>query len=96
MTRNPDGTVTVNLIKPSGIAGANQRLTAIGVRAQIAAPAKHPPKFVCPGGAAPTITFDPASIPKRQALVGGSDVLPVIRMHCPRASSWPATANASS
>ena len=69
VSRNPDGTVTVNLIKPSGIAGANKRLTEIGVRAQIAAPAKHPPKFVCPGGAAPTITFDPASIPKRQALV---------------------------
>jgi hypothetical protein len=69
VTRNPDGTVTVNLMKPSGIAGANNRLAAMGVRAQILALAKHPPKFVCPGGTAPTITFDPASIPKRQALV---------------------------
>ena len=69
VTRNPDGTVTVNLMKLSGIAGANERLAAMGVRAQIAAPAKHPPKFVCPGGSAPTITLDPASIPKRQDLV---------------------------
>ncbi len=69
VTRNPDGTVTVNLMKLSGIAGANERLAAMGVRAQIAALAKHPPKFVCPGGTAPTITLDPASIPKRQELV---------------------------
>jgi hypothetical protein len=69
VTRNPDGTVTVNLMKLSGIAGANERLAAMGVRAQIRALAKQPPKFVCPGGTVPTITFDPASIPKRQALV---------------------------
>ncbi len=69
VTRNPDGTVTVNLMKPSGIAGANERLDAMGVRAQIMPLAKHPPTFVCPGGTAPTITFDPASIPKRQPLV---------------------------
>jgi hypothetical protein len=69
VTRNPDGTVTVNLMKLSGIAGANKRLAAMGVRAQILALAKHAPKFVCPGGSAPTITFDPASIPKRRALV---------------------------
>jgi hypothetical protein len=69
VTRNPDGTVTVNLTKLSGIAGANKRLAAMGVRAQILALAKHAPKAVCPGGTAPTITFDPASIPKRQALV---------------------------
>ncbi len=69
VTRNPDGTVTVKLTKPSGIAGANKRLAAMGVRAQIQALAKQPPTFVCPGGTAPTITFDPASIPKRQALV---------------------------
>ena len=63
VTRNPDGTVTVDLMKPSGIAGANERLAAMGVRAQIRALAKQPPTFVCPGGTAPTITFDPASIP---------------------------------
>ena len=69
VTRNPDGTVTVNLMKLSGIAGANKRLAAMGVRAQILALAKHAPNAVCPGGTAPTITFDPASIPKRPPLV---------------------------
>ncbi len=68
VTRNPDGTVTVNLIHQSGIAGANKKLAAMGVRARIAAQAKTPPKLVCSGGTAPTITFDPASIPKSQVL----------------------------
>jgi hypothetical protein len=69
VTRNPDGTVTVNLMQPSGIAGANRKLAAMGVRAQIAAQAKTPPKLVCPGGTAPTITFDPTRIPERHMLV---------------------------
>ena len=69
VTRNPDGTVTVNLTRPSGIAGANEKLAAMGVRAQIAATAKIPPKLVCPGGTVPTITFDPASIPKGDEVV---------------------------
>ena len=69
VTRNPDGTVTVDLIKPSGIAGANERLAAMGVRAQIRTLAKQPPTFVCPGGTAATITFDPASIPSREEVV---------------------------
>ena len=34
--RNPDGTVSVSLKQPSGIAGANRKLAAMGVRAQIA------------------------------------------------------------
>jgi hypothetical protein len=69
VTRNPDGTVTVDLMQQSGIAGANKRLAAMGVRAQVLPLAKQARKFFCPGGTAPTITFDPASIPKRQALV---------------------------
>jgi hypothetical protein len=69
VTRNPDGTVTVNLMQPSGISHANAKLAAMGVRARIAVPAKTPPKLVCPGGTAPTITFNPASIPKRQEIV---------------------------
>jgi hypothetical protein len=69
VTRNPDGTVTVNLMQRSGIADANEELAAMGVRAQIAMPAKSPPRLVCPGGTAPTITFDPASIPRHQELV---------------------------
>ena len=69
VTRNRDGTVTVNLIRPSGIAGANKKLAAMGARAQIAAPSKSAPNLVCPGGTAPIITFDPARIPERQVLV---------------------------
>jgi hypothetical protein len=69
VTRNPDGTVTVSLKDPSGIAGANKKLAAMGVRAQIAVDAKTPPKLVCPGGTAPAITFNPASIPSRQVLM---------------------------
>lgn len=69
VTRNPDGTVTVSLKRPSGIAGANRELAAMGVRAQIAAEAKTPPTLVCPGGTAPTITIDPARIAKRYVLV---------------------------
>ncbi|MBV9002259.1 MAG: hypothetical protein JO304_24600 [Solirubrobacterales bacterium] len=69
VTRNADGTVTVNLMHRSGIAGANEKLAAMGVRAQIAVQAKTPPNLVCPGGTAPTITFDPASIPSSQELV---------------------------
>src|ERR1700733_1939524 len=69
VTRNPNGTITVNLMHRSGIAGANEKLAAMGVRAQIAVPAKTPPKLVCPGGTAPTVTFDPKSIPKSRQLV---------------------------
>jgi hypothetical protein len=69
VTRHPNGMVTVNLMRLSGIAAANDKLAAIGVRAQIVPMAKHAPELVCPDGAVPTITFDPASIPKRQALV---------------------------
>jgi hypothetical protein len=69
VTRNPDGTVTVKLLRPSGVAGANQKLAAMGVRAQIVVPMKTPPKLVCPGGTAPTITLDPASIPSRQVVM---------------------------
>jgi hypothetical protein len=69
VTRNPDGTVTVNLMQRSGIAAANEKLAAMGVRAQIAVDTKTPPKLVCPGGTAPTITFDPASIPRRDEVV---------------------------
>ncbi|HTX32319.1 MAG TPA: hypothetical protein VMD09_13135 [Solirubrobacteraceae bacterium] len=73
VTRNPDGTVTVNLRQRSGIAGANEKLAAMGVRAQIAVDTKTPPELVCPGGTAPTITFDPASIPSGEEVVISPD-----------------------
>lgn len=69
VTRHADGTVTVRLMRPSGITGANAKLSAMGVRARILALPKQAPNLVCPGGAAPTITFDPASVPARQELV---------------------------
>ena len=69
VTRNPDGTVTVSLKHLSGIAGANEKLAAMGVRAQIAAVAKTAPPLVCPGGTAPTITFNPARVPSRQVML---------------------------
>jgi hypothetical protein len=80
VNRNPDGTVTVKLIKVSGVAGANQKLAAIGVRAKIVT-AWEAARFVkgqhpCQGkptGAVRTITFDPASIPRRQVLVLSTD-----------------------
>jgi hypothetical protein len=80
VNRNPDGTVTVKLIKLSGVAGANQKLAAIGVRAKIVT-AWEAARFVkgqhpCqgkPAGAVRTLTFDPASIPRRQVLVLSTD-----------------------
>ena len=75
VTRNADGTITVDVMKPSGIADANARLAAMGVPAHITASTKSPPQLVCPGGAAPTITFDPARIPPGSVLVINPDQL---------------------
>jgi hypothetical protein len=75
VTRNANGTITVDLMKLSGIAHANGRLAAMGVPAHITVSAKSPPQLVCPGGAAPTITFDPARIPHRSVLVINPDQL---------------------
>jgi hypothetical protein len=80
VNRNPDGTVTVKLIKLSGVAGANQKLAAIGVRAKIVTAweaaryvkGQHPCQGK-PAGAVRTITFDPASIPRRQVLMLATD-----------------------
>jgi hypothetical protein len=80
VTRDPNGTVTVKLINLSGIAGANRRLAAMGVRAKIVT-AMEEAKYVaalqpCEGQAAGTvrtITFDPASIPQRHVLLLAAD-----------------------
>lgn len=80
VNRNPDGTVTVRLIKLSGVGGANRRLAAIGVRAKIVT-AMQAAQFVkrqqpCqgkPAGTVRTITFDPGSIPRRQVLILSAD-----------------------
>jgi len=80
VNRNPDGTVTVKLIKLSGVDGANRKLAAIGVRAKIVT-AMAAAEFVkrqqpCQGrpvGTVRTITFDPGSIPRRQVLILSAD-----------------------
>jgi hypothetical protein len=80
VNRNADGTVTVKLIKLSGITGANRRLAAIGVRAKIVTAmetaryvaAQHPCQGK-PAGTERTITFDPKAIPRRQVLVLSAD-----------------------
>jgi hypothetical protein len=80
VNRNADGTVTVKLIKLSGINGANRRLAAIGVRARIVTAmetaryvaAQHPCQGK-PAGTERTITFDPKSIPHRQVLMLSAD-----------------------
>jgi len=80
VTRNPNGTVTVKLIRLSGIAGANHRLAAMGVRARIVTVmelAKYVAKLhVCQGRSASpvqTLTLVPASIPRRQVLLLAAD-----------------------
>ena len=82
VTRNADGTVTVKVMKLAGIAGANQTLSKMGVRARIVSTAQvaasvaavasvaatHP----CAGqprGWVQSITVDPARIPRREVLV---------------------------
>jgi hypothetical protein len=80
INRNPDGTVTVKLIKLSGVTGANHKLAAIGVRARIVTAletarylaAQHPCQGK-PSGSVQTITFDPKSIPRRQVLLLSTD-----------------------
>src|ERR1700761_9063090 len=80
VNRNADGTVTVKLIKLSGVGGANRKLAAIGVRAKIVT-AMEAAQFAkrqhaCqgkPAGTVQTITFDPGSIPRRQVLLLSAD-----------------------
>jgi hypothetical protein len=80
VTRNPNGTITVHLIRVAGIAGANDRLAALGVRARIVTAvdmaayvgSMHP----CEGksaGMVRTITIDPAKIPRRQVVLLAAD-----------------------
>jgi len=76
VTRNPNGTVTVRLVAPEGIAGANQKLASLGVRARIlnlVYEARYVASLhVCQGPtsrAVRTLTFDPARIPRRGVLL---------------------------
>jgi hypothetical protein len=80
VTRNADGTVTIKLVRVSGIAGANHKLATMGVRARIVAAMLESRSLAamqpCRGqraGTVRTITFDPASIPRRQVLLLSAD-----------------------
>jgi hypothetical protein len=80
VTRNPNGTITVHLIRVAGIAGANDKLAALGVRARIVSlvdmtayvASLHPCRGE-PAGVARTITIDPATIPRRQVVLLTAD-----------------------
>ena len=70
VTRHKDGTITVRLMRPSGIDGANHRLAAMGVKVRIATlvavNVKH--ADACggqPAGTTRTITIHPTRLPKR-------------------------------
>jgi hypothetical protein len=83
VTRNPNGTVTVQLIKLSGLVGANRELATMGIRAKIvtAESAMADARYLAalhpcqgrPAGTVRTVTFDPASIPRSQVLFLAAD-----------------------
>src|SRR5262249_46464970 len=76
VTRNSDGTVTVKLVKVSGIAGANRSLASMGVRAKLVAAmvqtravAQLQPCGGRPAALAKSVTIAPASIPHPKVLL---------------------------
>ncbi|HEX4010468.1 MAG TPA: hypothetical protein VHX62_10690 [Solirubrobacteraceae bacterium] len=80
VSRNADGTVTVKLVRFSGIAAANHTLATMGVRAKIVQALVMAHSVVaarpCQGkraGSVRTLTFVPASIPPRQVLLLAAD-----------------------
>lgn len=80
VTRNHNGTITVRVIRVSGIAGANHTLARMGVRVRLVT-ALEMARFMaasrlCRGfhaRKAHVFTFDPSSIPRRQVLVMSLD-----------------------
>jgi len=80
VTRNLNGTITVALARVAGIAGANSKLAALGVRARIVSltdmaaylASLHPCQGK-PEGMARTITINPAAIPHRQVILLAAD-----------------------
>jgi hypothetical protein len=80
VSRNADGTVTVKLVRFSGIAAANHTLATMGVRAKIVQAfvmarslAAARPCQGKPAGSVRALTFVPASIPRRQVLLLAAD-----------------------
>jgi hypothetical protein len=82
VTRNANGSVTVQLAKLSGIAGANHRLAALGIRARIITEVRlarelrlvHPCSPL-PPTAARALTFYPGTVPPRAVLLLGANRL---------------------
>jgi hypothetical protein len=80
VTRNPNGTITVHLMRVAGIAGANRTLASFGVRARIVSAvdlaayvASVRPCQAKPVGMVRTITINPAAIPHRQVILLAAD-----------------------
>jgi hypothetical protein len=80
VTDHHDGTVTVRLLKLSGITGANRRLAALGIRARIIravdlAPvvARLNPCLAAPAKSARTLSFNPRKIPPHRLLLLSAD-----------------------
>jgi hypothetical protein len=79
VTRNANGTITVKLIRLSGIPAANTKLAAMGLSAKIVAlqnakyMARLKPCQGPPAGTVRTVTFDPATIPRRKVLLLTAD-----------------------
>ena len=78
VTRHSDGTVTVRIMRLTGIPGANRRLAKLGVPVRLVRAvtmARYVSKLhVCqgpPSGTVHTITVNPAAIPRRGLLLVG-------------------------
>ena len=102
VTRNADGTVTVKLLRVSGIPAANQKLVTMGVRARIVravAMAKSVAAMhACPAKqavAARTVTFAPSSIPHNRVMLLTADGTAHLRYAVPAAAATAAAAAAN-
>jgi hypothetical protein len=98
VTRNHNGTVTVKLLRLSGVRPANVKLAALGVAARIVVPAVADAGVLsqlqpCQGqkiATVRTITFNPAGIPSRHVLLLAADRAAHIRYFtAPKAASLP-------
>lgn len=80
VTDHHNGTVTVKLLKLSGITGANRRLAALGIRAKIVravqlaqAVSQLNPCVAGPAKSGRTLSFDPRKIPPKRELLLSAD-----------------------
>lgn len=80
VTDHHNGTVTVKLLKLSGITGANRRLAALGIRAKIVREvqlarvvSRLNPCLGGPAESGRTLSFDPRKIPPKRLLLLSAD-----------------------